>query len=147
MLRLQLHVYDLLLESMSRAKVVPLHAVKAYGGSGGLAPYVINLGARWNCMIIFTLRPLYPRGKSLRHQLNRRLVEAPPLSEGFVEEENLFPLLETEPWSLGRPGRGQITVTASVQTKLALCHCCMEGFVPRACKEQQKRHCPLLLLL
>jgi hypothetical protein len=47
MLRLQLRVYDLTVDSMSRAKIVPLHATKAYGGSGGVAPYVIKLGTRW----------------------------------------------------------------------------------------------------
>ena len=31
---------------MYECKVVPLHAVKAYGGSGDRTPLVINLGTR-----------------------------------------------------------------------------------------------------
>lgn len=27
-------------------KVIPVHTLKAYGGSGGLAPFVLNLGAK-----------------------------------------------------------------------------------------------------
>jgi len=28
-------------------KVAPDHTVKAYNGSGGVAPHILNLGARW----------------------------------------------------------------------------------------------------
>jgi len=32
--------------------------------SGGIAPRILNLGNRWRWVVSFTLRPLYPRGKS-----------------------------------------------------------------------------------
>ena len=41
-------------------KVEPVHAVKAYSGSRGIAPLILNLGPRWRTMINVTPRPLYP---------------------------------------------------------------------------------------
>jgi hypothetical protein len=39
-------------EHRVKGKVVPVlltehHAMKAYGGSGGIAPYILDLGTRW----------------------------------------------------------------------------------------------------
>jgi len=52
----------------AKVKVVPLlffltehHAMKACGGSGGVAPRIFYLGTTWRWLVIFTLRPLYPR--------------------------------------------------------------------------------------
>jgi hypothetical protein len=35
----------------TKGKVVPVHAMKAYRGSGGIAPFILNLSTRWevNC--------------------------------------------------------------------------------------------------
>ena len=44
---LQSREYDLPVESMSRAKVVPVRGMKTGRESGGVAPYVINLCTRW----------------------------------------------------------------------------------------------------
>jgi hypothetical protein len=35
------------------------------GGSGGIAPYILNLDTRWSWVISFTPHPLKPRGKTL----------------------------------------------------------------------------------
>jgi len=41
--------------------------------SGGIAPRILNLGARWRWVVSFTHRPLYPRGKNPRYPLDRTL--------------------------------------------------------------------------
>jgi hypothetical protein len=38
--------------------------MKAYWGSGGIAPLIFYLGSRWRWVVSFTPRPLYPQGKS-----------------------------------------------------------------------------------
>jgi hypothetical protein len=44
------------------SKVVAVHAMKAYGESGNVAPLILNLGPRWRSVVNFTLRPLYLLG-------------------------------------------------------------------------------------
>jgi len=46
------------------------HAMK-YWGSGGIASHILNRGCRWRWVVSFTLRPLYLRGKSPRHPLDK----------------------------------------------------------------------------
>jgi hypothetical protein len=40
------------------------HAMKAYWGSGGMTPRILDLGTGWRWVVSFTPRPLYPQGKS-----------------------------------------------------------------------------------
>jgi len=40
--------------------------------SGGAAPRIFHLGARWRWVVSFTLRPFYPLGKIPRYPLDRR---------------------------------------------------------------------------
>jgi hypothetical protein len=47
--------------------------MKAYWGSGGIAPRILDLGTRWRWVVSFTRRPLYPHGNSPRYPLDRRL--------------------------------------------------------------------------
>jgi len=35
------------------------HTMKAYWGSGGRAPHILDLGTRWRRVVSFTLRLLY----------------------------------------------------------------------------------------
>jgi hypothetical protein len=51
--------------------------MKAYLGSGGIVPGILDLGTRWRWVVIFTFRPLYPWGKSPYYPLDRRLGEPP----------------------------------------------------------------------
>jgi len=44
-----------------------------YWESGGIAPRILNLGTRRRWLVRFTSRPLYPRGKSPRHSMKRRM--------------------------------------------------------------------------
>jgi hypothetical protein len=41
-----------------KSKIVLYHAFNVYRGSRGIAPLMLNLGARWKCVIIFTSLPL-----------------------------------------------------------------------------------------
>jgi len=47
--------------------------MKAYWGSGAIAPHNLNLGTRWRCAVSFTLQPLYLQGSGPRCRLERRL--------------------------------------------------------------------------
>jgi len=42
-------------------------------GNGDIAPLYLQLETIWTKMVRFALRPLYPRGKSLRNCLSNRL--------------------------------------------------------------------------
>jgi hypothetical protein len=42
-------------------------------GRGCINPHFLDLGTSWRGVVNFTLRPLYPRGKSAQHPLDRRL--------------------------------------------------------------------------
>jgi len=42
-------------------------------GSGGVAPRILNLAARWRRVVSYTPRPLYPQGKNTRYPLCRWL--------------------------------------------------------------------------
>jgi len=44
-----------------------------YRGSGGIAPRILNLSARWSSVVSITPRPLYQRGKSPWYSLYKRL--------------------------------------------------------------------------
>jgi len=47
-----------------RCKHVPVHALKAYCGSRGIATAILNLDPRWRWVVKFMPQPLYPRGKN-----------------------------------------------------------------------------------
>jgi hypothetical protein len=49
------------------------HALKAYWGSGGIAPCILDLRTRWKWVVSFTPQLLYPQGKCPRYPLDRRL--------------------------------------------------------------------------
>lgn len=38
---------------------VPMHAMKAYKGNTYIAPFILNLGTIWKCVVSFMFRPLY----------------------------------------------------------------------------------------
>jgi hypothetical protein len=46
--------------------------MKMCGRSGGIAPRILNLGARWRWAVSFMIRPLYPWIKSDRYQSDSR---------------------------------------------------------------------------
>ena len=60
------------------------------------APLLFDVGTRWKWIVSFTPRPLYPRWKSPRHRLSRRLGGPQSRCERFGEEKNVLPLLGIE---------------------------------------------------
>jgi hypothetical protein len=71
------------------------HTVKTYLGTGGIAPRILDLGTR-RCVVSFTSRPLYRRGKSPHYPLNRRLGGPQSRSGRGGEEKNYQPPPEIE---------------------------------------------------
>jgi hypothetical protein len=73
------------------------HAMKAYGGSGGIAQRILDLGTRWEWVVNFTHRQHYPQGKRPWYPLNRSLGEPHGRSGCGGEEKNSqhLPGLET----------------------------------------------------
>jgi hypothetical protein len=63
--------------------------MKAYWGSGGIAPRILDFGATWRWVVIFTTRPLYP--------LDRRLGGLQSQSGRDGEEKNSQSLPGLEP--------------------------------------------------
>jgi hypothetical protein len=58
---------------------------------------ILDLGIRWRWELISTLRPLYPRGKSPRYELYRRLGGPQSRSGSYEVEKNILALPENEP--------------------------------------------------
>jgi hypothetical protein len=73
------------------------HATKAYWGSGGIAPCILDLGTRWRWVASFTPRPLYPQEKSRWYPSDRRLGGLQSWSGRGGGEKNSQPLPGTEP--------------------------------------------------
>jgi len=47
--------------SKIHSKIYKRHAMKAYWGSGGIAPLILILGTTCRCVVRFMSRPLYPQ--------------------------------------------------------------------------------------
>jgi hypothetical protein len=72
------------------------HPMKAYLGSGGVAPSILDLGTRWRRVVNFTTRQPYLKGKSPWYPLNKGLDVNQSRSGHSGEEKNskLLPGLE-----------------------------------------------------
>jgi hypothetical protein len=66
------------------------HHHEGVWGSGCIDPYFLDLGISWR-VVSFMPRPLYPRGKSPRYPLDRRLAEPQSRSGRRGEEKILDP--------------------------------------------------------
>jgi hypothetical protein len=66
--------------------------MKTYGGSVCIDPHFLDLGISWRWVVSFTPLPLYPRGKSPQHPLDRRLggPQAPVLTTWRRENSWLY---------------------------------------------------------
>jgi hypothetical protein len=71
--------------------------MKAYWGSGGIAPRIVDLGTGWSCVVSFAPRPFYPQRKSPWYPLDRRLGGPQSRSGCGGEEKNSQPLPVLEP--------------------------------------------------
>jgi hypothetical protein len=93
----------------SEGKFFPVHAMKAYGQSKGIAPLFLGLDYRWRRVAYLISRPgrFLPPGKD-RYVSNRRLVD-PRADLNVLDGEKSFvrpgiriPALQHVPWSLTR---------------------------------------------
>ena len=50
---------------MCKVKTVPVHAMKAYKGSTGIAPLIRNLDTEWRWVAKFKPRPLYFQDRTI----------------------------------------------------------------------------------
>jgi len=75
------------------------HAMNTYWRSGGIAPHIPNLGARWKWVASFTPRPLYPWVKNTRYSLDRSLYGPQSWSGCGGKQKNSKPLPGIEPRS------------------------------------------------
>jgi hypothetical protein len=71
--------------------------MKAYSGSGGIAPCILDLGTRRKWVVSFTPRPLYPQGKSPWYPLDRELGGPQSQFGHGGEEKNSQPHPALEP--------------------------------------------------
>jgi hypothetical protein len=76
-------------------------------GSGCIDPRFLDLGTSWRWLVRFTSRSLYPRGKSPRYPLDRRLGGPQSRSGHDVEKRKFFTLPGLELRPLGLPARSQ----------------------------------------
>jgi len=70
---------------------VATHIRKAHRRSGGAAPLILNLDARWRWVVNFTPRSLYPRERTLV-PTDEKVVGPQSWSGRFGEEKCLLPL-------------------------------------------------------
>jgi hypothetical protein len=73
-------------------------------GSWYIDPYFLDLGTSWRWVVSFTLRPLYPWGKSPRYPFDSRLGGSQGWSGRRGEEKILDPTVSRP---LSRPARSQ----------------------------------------
>jgi hypothetical protein len=66
-------------------------------GSGCVGPHFLDLGTSWRRVVSFTPLPLYPRGKSPRYPLDRRLGGPQSRSGRFGKEKILDPTVIRTP--------------------------------------------------
>jgi hypothetical protein len=78
--------FGYLYHNKSNSKVVPVHAMKSYRGSGNIAPHILKRDTRLRWVVSF--RVALPQWKEI--QVAPRGV--PSLSGDFWEEKNMFSL-------------------------------------------------------
>jgi hypothetical protein len=78
----------------------------AYVGVDVYVPHFLDLGTSWRWVVSFTPQPLYPRGKSPRYPLDRRL-GGPQSRSGHVQKRKSLTLPGLELQPLGRSARSQ----------------------------------------
>jgi hypothetical protein len=102
--------------AMNTYVVIKHYAMKTWGLQG-IAPRILNLGARWKWDFSFTHRPLYSRRKILLYPFDRRL-DVPQSRSGRGGEEK-GPLPRSSQHSItGRSARSLVTVLTELPRSL-----------------------------
>jgi hypothetical protein len=71
--------------------------MKAYWGSGGISPRILDLGTRWRWVVSFTSQPLYPQGKSPGTHLLEDLVGSRAVLDAVVKKKIPGPRRKSNP--------------------------------------------------
>ena len=58
---------------VGKGEVVPVHAIKAYSGSVGVAAVILNLGTGWKLVVSLMPQPLSLQRKKPHYPLDKRL--------------------------------------------------------------------------
>jgi hypothetical protein len=66
----------------SKPRSCPYVTAKRIWGSGGIAPFILNLGSWWQGVAIYTSRLTYTRGRSPRYPFNGKLLAAVVVLKG-----------------------------------------------------------------
>ena len=77
-------------ESWVGGKLVPVHAMKAYRESRGIAPLIHHLGPLWRWMIRFIHQPLHSRCQNPQYPFNRSVGESQSWSGHLQRRESYF---------------------------------------------------------
>jgi hypothetical protein len=81
------------------------------GGSSDTTLHILNLGARWRCLVSVTSRPLYPRENAPGTNLIQGLAGSRTGLDAVAKRKIPSPCWELNP---GRPARGAVTVLAEL---------------------------------
>jgi hypothetical protein len=74
------------------SKEAPVHTMKAFTRTGGIAPLILNLDTGWSSVISFMPQPLYPRDITAHTEW-----EGPHWFKHFGGERDLLSLPEVKP--------------------------------------------------
>jgi hypothetical protein len=105
------------------------HYVKMYWGSGGSTPGILNLSARWNWMVSFTLRHFTPRKKAPgTHWIGGWV--GPRAGLDAVAKRKI----PSSSWELsaGRPDRSVFQIVQTCTLYYYYCCCCCYYYYSRS---------------
>jgi hypothetical protein len=90
------------------SKEAPVHAMKAFTRTGGIAPLILNPDTGWSSVISFMPQPLYPRDITL-HTLNGRaptglnILEKKEISCPCQKSNPISPTIQPSHWMFSNP--------------------------------------------
>lgn len=87
--------YNQIYDKNYEDNVAPKQVMKAFRGTGGTAPLILNFVTRCKCVVNNTPRLLYWRERTYLYPLNRRLSGPQSRSGPFGEEIKLLPYCDS----------------------------------------------------
>ena len=78
-------------DMQGKGGVVRMHSVKAYMGSGGFAPLILNLNTGWKWVVDFRIRPVYSRERTPVRNEEEAVCATKPAQSFWRREKSLGP--------------------------------------------------------